>query len=157
MTKTRTRKHSSRHSSKIHTSKARTTFHSSNPISKIIITIVLVATLIVVITTICAPLFTTESRIKSEIENMAIDYYENHLYSPDVVNSSDDLLEKYHTQGFAPIPLRNLFLYDNQKNIDARDRIVEYCDENSTFIQFYIDPPYAKTSYHYKVTYSCNF
>lgn len=152
------------HSSHLHNSRYSTKHPSSLLAKKIILSVIAIATLIVVFAICCTFFLNPENQIKSRITSIATDYYENYFYDNFAnstefkqISNPDSVLERYRTSGFAPVALRDLLLYDNQKNIEHRDFLTKYCDENSTIVKFYIDPPYDRTSYHYDITYSCNF
>ena len=130
---------------------------SSSITRTITIAIIILAMIIVVTFIILTIVFSKENIIKSEINDIATDYYENHLYekyaSPD---GSTNNLNKYEENGINHIPLRQL-LYSNKDYKEKAESILKYCDENKTFIKYYPDSPFSKTSYHIEYTYSCNF
>ena len=147
-----------KHSSNLHSSKQRTLYSRPSRARKIILAIIPLAFITVIVAIFCALFFTPERITKSTISALATDYYENHFYnqlSLDEASTSD--LYKYETYGFAPVTLRQLLLYDNQKNADSAASILKYCDENTTTIRFFLDQPYGKTDYHVDYTYSCSF
>ena len=131
---------------------------------KIILSVIALASLIVIIASISILFLKPQNHTEALINKMATDYYENYFY-PNFSSSKgfqqitklDDAMAKYHDHGFSPVKLRQLLLYDNRKNDQYRKEVTKYCDENKTFIKFYIDPPYEKNSYHYEITYSCNY
>ena len=144
--------------------KCRTHRQSFSLVQKIILGIIAIASVTVIIASICAVLLQGKNRTEALINRMAVDYYENYFYPNfsstrgfQQITDIDDAMTKYHDYGFSPIRLRQLLLYDNRRNDKYRDEVTKYCDENKTFIKFYIDPPYEKTSYHYEITYSCNY
>ena len=144
--------------------KCRTHRQSFSLVQKIILGIIAIASVTVIIASICAVLLQGKNRTEALINRMAVDYYENYFYPNfsstrgfQQITDIDDAMAKYHDYGFSPIKLRQLLLYDNRRNDKYRDEVTKYCDENKTFIKFYIDPPYEKTSYHYEITYSCNY
>lgn len=153
-----------KYSSAIHNSNRYRANLSSPAIKKTILLVIMIASLVVAFSIIYTIFFNTEKVIKSKISALATDYYENYFYE-NLINSDkfkqiknlDTEMEKYHTDGLAPVSLSNLLLYDNQKNDEYRDYLTTYCDENATTIKFYMDPPYERTSYHYDINYSCNF
>lgn len=137
---------------------------SNSKIKITVLLVILIASLIVAFSIIYAIFFNTEKVIKSKISALATDYYENYFYENLIssdkfkqVKNLDSTMEKYHTSGLSPVSLSDLLLYDNQKNHEYRDYLTTYCDEDRTSIKFYMDPPYERTSYHYEITYSCNF
>ena len=131
---------------------------------KTILIVILIVSFVVIGGIICASFLNNEDLVKSKISSLANDYYENYFYNKllasekfQQIKDLDAAMEKYHTNGLSPITLNELFLYDNQKNASSRSYLTKYCDENSTFIKFYMDPPYERKSYHAEITYACNF
>ena len=136
----------------------------TNPTQKIILGVIAAASLVVVIGIIIALFFNNENMVKSKISALANDYYENYFYKNltssekfKKIKDLDAAMEKYHTNGLSPVTLRNLLLYDDQKNIEFSDYLTKYCDEKATTVKFYMDPPYNQKSYHTEITYACNF
>lgn len=144
--------------------KYRTHRQSFSLVQKIILGVIAIASITVIIASISAIVIKDQNTTEAIINRMAKDYYENYFY-PNFSSSKgfqqitdiDSTLAKYRDYGFTPIRLRQLLLYDNRKNDQYRKQVTKYCDENNTFIKYYIDPPYEKTSYHYEITYSCNY
>ena len=133
-------------------------------IKKTILFVILFAGVVVIFGMIYAIFFNHENVIKTKISALATDYYENYFYKKltsskkfTKIQDLDTAMEKYHTGGLTPVTLDNLLLYDNQKHEKERAYLTKYCDEDRTIVKFYMDPPYERTSYHYDITYSCNF
>lgn len=131
--------------------------------SKNAITIVIViAAILVFITVICSVLLNPERQVKLKFEALATNYYENIFYA-DLLKSDNfsgnpqKSLEKYNQTGLAPITLRQLILHDDAATKDTADYLLKYCDENETYVKFFPEPSYSKTSYRIEYTYSCNF
>ena len=152
---------SKKHSNPKNTSVCRAKFLNA---PKIVLTTIILTMIVVVIAIVCSFLLVKENVIKNKISALASDYYENYFY-PKFTSSSnyqkidnlDTTMAKYRDYGFSPISLRDLLLYDDQKNASERTFLTDNCDENKTFIKFYLEPPYDKASYHTEYTYSCNF
>lgn len=131
----------------------------------IIVLIVIMLTSITITVAFLFPIFfSAEKIVKDQINSMSKDYYENHLYKNLVQtkNSSDptvfeETMQKYQKNGFSMVHLRQLLLYDDKKNAPSSKLVTEYCDENKTYIKFYPEPPFERTSYRIEYTYSCNF
>ena len=145
-------------SSKIHSARNSISFHPT-PFAKKIIFIVIVLTFISTSTALFLSYYLTDERlVKSKISNLASDYYENFFYENSILNIPEEklstTLEKYSTTGFSIVTLRQLLLYDNEKQSDY---LLTYCDENSTYVKFYPITPYNQTSYRTEFTYSCDF
>ena len=152
------------YSSNLHTSKSRMPIYTYPFVKKIVLSIILIATIIVVVAAVTPLFYNKQKSVESQISSLATDYYENYFYknlssSEDFtkIEDLDSAMEKYRTHGFAAVTLRQLLLYDNQKNANYTDFLTKYCDENSTSVRFYPEPPYDKTSYHAEYTYSCAF
>ncbi len=130
---------------------------------RITIIVVIIIAMLIVIATIAINLFNTPERnVKSKIDDMISDYYENFFYKDVLNNISNEstrskTLEKYHDAGFSRVYFRQLFLYDNEKYANEAPLIQKYCDENASFVIYYPDPPYGQTNYHTKIYYSCEF
>ena len=137
--------------------------HQSNLAKKIVLIVILLAAITVIIGSILSTVLTTENQVKATIDSIASDYYENYFYetlysSPEFDRDNPGaILEEYQEKGLSTLALRDLLLYDDQRHYNDYDYLTKYCDINQTFIQFFPDPPYDKSSYHTKITYSCNF
>lgn len=130
---------------------------------QLITIIVIILCMLSVITAVIYNLFSKpENIVKAKISEISSDYYENYLYKNFNFEkySSEDLanfMQKYENVGLTTTTLRQLLLYDHQKNADVAPLLKKYCDENTTFIKFYPEQPYSKTSYRVEYTYSCEF
>ena len=131
---------------------------------KFALTVIGVSIFIVALTILSSILFSPERVTKNQISQLASEYYENYFYAklitanPSITTKElEEILGKYQTSGLAAIPLRQLLLYDNQKNAASAPKLEKYCDTNNTYMKFYPEPPYSKTSYHTEYFYSCNF
>ena len=144
-------------SSEIHASRTRFLSSSKTPAQKAIITVIILAMLTVIASLISSFLQSPEHRVKSTIAKLAADYYENYFYPDISTNDISSTLSKYTETGFSRTSLRQLLLYDNQKNAEYRDLITKYCDENSTYVQFFPTEPFGNTNYRIEYTYTCNF
>ena len=149
-----------KYSSKIHTSKTR--FLSSRQKSlaqKITLAIIIIAALAVITAVICSFVFDSERLTKAKISNLARDYYENHFYQNMTIDEDklSEEMSKYAETGFNSVSLRQIILStDNNHSADA-DFIRKYCDEKSTIVRFFPEPPFDKTSYRIEYSYSCDF
>ena len=125
-----------------------------------ILTVIVLAMLVVVLALLLMFFLKPERLVKSKIEAMSADYYENYFY-PNVTKdnsaSLEEIMKRYEIPGFAMVSLRQLLLYDNEKNADAAKTLTTYCDENTTYIQIFPEAPYGKTNYHINYHYSCTF
>lgn len=154
-----------KYSKKIHTVKTRLPKNSStNPMKKIIITVIILAFITVAIGVIFIPFSKPEYKINTKIPALASDYYENYFYEEllnlDQYSNESDLkkaMTKYEEKGFAIVTLRQLLLHHDEVSSEPLNYLKEYCDENATFVRFYPEYPYEKTSYHIDYNYSCDY
>ncbi len=128
----------------------------------ITLTVIIISMVIVVTATICSIVFKPEKVVKAKISKISADYYENFLYQSfdfDHASSEDyeNFIQRYEKTGLSTTTLRQLLLHDHQKNADIAPLLKKYCDEDTTFIRFYPEYPYSKTSYRVEYSYSCDF
>ena len=145
-----------KYSSHIH-SKTRFLSHSKTPAQKVTFIVIIIAIIVVAIALVCSLILNPEHTTKSTISKLATEYYEEYFY-PNI--STDDIsktMSKYANSGFSKIPLSQLLLYNNQQNASYQPSLTKYCDENTTYIQFFPTEPFGKTDYRIEYTYSCNF
>lgn len=103
------------------------------------------------------------SQVDTQLAALATTYYENYFYptleSSIHANSTASLsqtLSQYTDTGFARVPLRQILLHTTH-SAEATSTIRNLCDENSTFVHFFPEPPFTASSYHITYDYSCNF
>ena len=124
-----------------------------------ILTVIVLAMLTVILTVLLVNFSNPERIVKSKIEAIATDYYENY-YDPADYTTSDksaaELLSLYENTGLRA-PLRQLLLFDNRRHADSAAILREYCDESETYVKFYPYAPYGKTDYRVEYFYSCIF
>lgn len=129
---------------------------------KVIISIIVMAFIVIIIAVVSVFITKPENIVKSKIEALSSNYYENYLYE-NILNSDNfsgnitETLEKYTETGFSAITLRELLLNDTKKTADIAPFIKEYCDENKTTIKFYPESPFTRSSYRANYSYSCEF
>ena len=136
-----------------------------NSLIRIITLIIIISAIVLVIVAIIIlPFLKPENLVKSKIDTLTRDYYENVIYDDLVISaqqnqkeSFEEIMQKYELHGFSRIALRQLLLNDIDKNAEVAEFLRQYCDENKTFAQVFPEAPYSKSSYHIKYTYSCNF
>lgn len=106
--------------------------------------------------TVLATLSNTPERMtERRVAEFVADYYENYLHP--TLEVDDPGMTRYVEHGFAPITLRQLLLYDNQKNSEYADELTQYCDENSTLVWIFPYEPYGKKDYRVEYKWGCNF
>ena len=150
-----------KNSSKIHLARNSISFHPTPFAKKIIFITIILASILVIVTVIFSSYFTNEHLVKSKINSLANEYYENFFYNNSISNipenERESALGRYLESGFSTITLNHLLLYDDQKNKEYSDYLLGYCDGNLTYIKFYPLSPFNKTSYRAEFTYSCDF
>ena len=129
---------------------------------KIILGVIIITSLAVIIATASVLLSKPENTIKSKIEALASDYYENYLYqgildSPRFSGNIEETLGQYVDIGLSAVTLRELLLHDLEKSADSRPLIEKYCDSGKTTIKYFPEAPFSKTSYRTEYSYSCEF
>ena len=152
-------------SSALHTSKSRVGIFSLNtPARKIILAVIIMAFAAVIAAVVSSFLLKPERIVKSKLDSLASDYYENYYYekfaNSDQAKSIDNLdsaMSKYVESGFARVTLRQLILHDAETNQSTADYVLKYCDKEGTYVIFYPESPFSRTSYHTEFTYSCAF
>lgn len=145
-----------KYSSKIHLSRTRTSNNDTSFfVRKITFGIIIIAILYVSIYTICAFFLSPERLTKSQISTLATHYYEDYFYDTLTIDNPQ-VMEEYSTLGFSKISLRQLVLADQSHSVDTT-YLEKYCDDSSTFVQFFPTSPYGKSDYRTEFTYSCSF
>ena len=130
-----------------------------NPAKKIIITVITLVALAVVITLIHVWNFDTKYQVEAKIADLTTVYYEDYFY-PNIFSGNvnmSDVLGEFKDSGLTPVSLRQLILSNPSVSSSEAKFIRDYCDENSTSVQFFPEPPYEKDSYHAEFTYSCKY
>ena len=117
---------------------------------------------VIIITIVCANIFSPENQVKSRFSALATYYYENVFYEGLIHSSNfsgdpEKALQNYQDSGLPTISLRQFSLYDQTKASDDVKYLIKYCDENVTTVTLYPDPPYTQTSHHAEYKLSCNF
>ena len=126
---------------------------------KTIIAVIILAVVAVITLLVCKLVFNTEYELKTKISQLSSEYYEDYYY-PKISKSDKDLsklLEQYTETGFARVSLRQLILSNSKITSKEKNFLLDRCNQNSTFVQFFPESPYDKTSYRVEYTYSCKF
>lgn len=137
---------------------------SSPLVKKIVIGVIFAVFLVTGIYVVYHFYLTNENVTKYRLSELASDYYENYFYE-ELTNSEafkqngslETVMENYNKYGLPRIALKDLIVHGEQKTTPYAGYLTNRCDENDTFVKFYPDPPYEKTSYHFEYTYACNF
>lgn len=128
----------------------------------IIFTVIIVTIITVIVSIVIIPFLKPENIIKNDTETLASNYYENYFYekltsSKNFSGNAEKVLKKYKERGLAIVRFRQLTSYGSGKYPDKVKTIKDSCDENRSYVIFYPEPPYEKTSYHIDYSYACNF
>lgn len=134
-------------------------FHISR---RVAISVVALAMLIVVLSVFFSHITSPETQVKRKIEEISADYYENYYYDrlasyATEAKPLEDSLAHYAEKGFNKTTLRQLLLFDGERNSAAAPTLTHYCDENETYIKIYPVAPYGKKDYRIEYNYSCVF
>ena len=124
---------------------------------------VMVSVVMVGVSLFVALYFNSEAVAKRKFEELAKTYYEDYYYDKfmnDVdPEKKDTALSNSAKNGFHPVPLRQLLLYQNGKYSSYRGYFEKgdfNCDKNTTSATFYPVEPYGKTDYTVKYFYDCD-
>ena len=130
-----------------------------NPAQKIILVVIILAVLSVIVSTFYAFTVDNEQITKNKISDLASEYYEHYFYPSMSIDEDrlDEVMSRYTEIGINSTSLRQIILSTNNNRSATADFIRKYCDENSTIVKFFPEPPYTNTSYHTEYSYSCSF
>lgn len=130
---------------------------------KITIVCIIVAAVAVVASLFIGFFFNSERVAQRKLAELAKDYYENYYYDKFMQTIDDESLEeafgKNEERGFAPVYLRQLLLFDNERNTKYEKYFSTSgykCNKNETKIQIFPEAPYGKTNYKVEYVFSCN-
>lgn len=131
-------------------------------IRRVILTVIALAMMVVVLALLTAIFNKPEAVIKSKIEAIATDYYENYYYEKILDNTPSDMtmseaMERYLKRGFPVVSLRQLMLFDSRRHADAEAELYKYCDPDETTIQIYPAEPFGVKDYRVEYKYACIF
>ena len=131
-------------------------------VRRVIVAVIVILVVVVGVALASVLLLNPKRLATNKIEEMAKEYYEEFTYDGLVENvgTGDELreaMEKYTTRGFASVSLRQLLLYDNQKNLKDGGFLREMCDENTTSVKFYPEEPFDRHSYRIEYKLDCDF
>lgn len=104
--------------------------------------------------------FAPEKMAERALEEMARDYYENHIYEQIVepVMTDQEKLKLYSEFGLSPIRLRQLFSFENAKHDQKRELFEkkEYsCDTNESTVKFFPEEPFGRKNYRIVPSLTC--
>ena len=127
-----------------------------------ILVVIIMAMLAVILAVFSVYFFNSERVVKQKITDIATDYYENYYY-PQLVGTANEkasleqIMSHYTRAGFARVTLRQLLLFDSGRYSKSASTLTNYCDENTTYIQIFPEPPFGKSDYRIDYHYSCTF
>ena len=137
---------------------ARTLHHNNNRrtakatlAGKTIVLVIVVAVLAVLVALLISFLRNPERVAKSELEDMAKNYYENSFYAK---LTDKDVLENYKVSGLPDLTARQLILHDISKPSEVFEK---YCDKDTTRVKIFPEEPYGKTDYRIEYKYNCEY
>ena len=127
-----------------------------------ILVVIALAMMVVILAILTSVFNKPETIVKSKIETVASDYYENYYYEKVLDNtpsnvSMSDVLGQYTKSGVTTVSLRQLMLSDGWRHADAEAVLYNYCDPDETRVQFYPEEPFGKRDYRVEYKYACIF
>lgn len=136
----------------------------ATPLEKKLVFGCIAASVVAVIASLFIGVFFSPEKVAArKITYLAKDYYENYYYDKFVATIDKDFdksFEKYKDSGFAPVYLRQLLLFDNERDAKYEKyfNIQNYsCNKNTTTVKFFPVEPYGKKDYKIEYTFSCNY
>lgn len=106
--------------------------------------------------------FNPETVARRTLEKMGREYYEEYYYDKFMEAASEEVFEQkkaiFAETGLHPIPLRQLLLYQDERNAKYRsvfERAGFSCDKNRTNVKIIPKEPFTKTDYEIELELSC--
>lgn len=129
---------------------------------KVVLVVIPLAMMVVVLGLLTAIFNKPEAVIKSKIEAITADYYENYFYEKILDNAPsnmtmDEIMERYLKRGFTAVPLRQLMLFDGRRHAGAEVELYKYCDPDETTVQIHPVEPFGVKDYWVEYKYACIF
>ncbi len=127
---------------------------------KILVMILMVATLSVATALSVQAIFDPQRQAERKLDELATEYYSTYLY-PRLLGTNqnaEQVLSELEQPGTAMTYLRQILLYNNQAH---REDAVYFsnarysCDTNHTGVRFYPEPPYGPEDFHTEVFWEC--
>lgn len=123
---------------------------------------IIVSTAMVALSVYSIIVFDPEKTATRTLETMGREYYESYYYDRFMETISQDVFAEkmavFSETGFHPVPLRQLLLYQNEKNAKYRnvfDTDDFSCDKNNTTVKIIPKEPFSKTDYEIELNLSC--
>ncbi|MDO4759192.1 MAG: hypothetical protein Q4A30_00185 [Candidatus Saccharibacteria bacterium] len=127
----------------------------------------MVVSILVVFGSLAANYYFDDERVaKRELELMAKDYYENYFYEKFIKERADGVgtidlqanFEPYREQGLPLVRLRQLLLYNGEKQAERRGYFAKNnfsCDTNKTTVKLLPQTPYGRKDYRIEYEVYC--
>lgn len=119
---------------------------------KIILGVILIATIMVVVTVLIAYFSNPERLTKNEFGALASNYYEDYFYEK---ITDAKALEKYKETGLSVLTLRQLVLHE--PSLGGTENVEKYCDLNLSYAKIFPQEPYGKKDYRVEYKYVCDW
>jgi len=123
---------------------------------------VIISTIMVALSVFAVVYFNPETVAERTLEKMGREYYEDYYYDKFMGTISDEAfqekMEIFKETGLQPVPLRQLLLYQNEKNAGYRSVFEKKgfaCDKNQTMVKIIPKEPFGKTDYELEVALKC--
>jgi len=165
-TKTKTAKTSSQQIHRRPQVSTRKVFRPIAPKLRIFTIVLVVVCLVLVLSDLLATRYLAPDIMAVQtLEEIASDYYENYYYDKVIAQAPEgqslgETMAKFEKDGFAPVYLRHLLLFDNERNAgyaDFFDNSTYACDKNVTSIKITPHYPYGREDYTISYSMSCNY
>ena len=131
---------------------------------KITMTVIIVSAFLVLFSVVANNYFAPDKVAMRVLEKISRDYYENYYYDKFIaVNGATErqkIMDEFKESGFAPVLLRHLLLFDNERNKKYAgffETSSYACDKNSTSIKIIPVEPFGKKDYEISYSLSCNY
>ena len=119
---------------------------------KVILGVILVATIMVVVAILMAFFSDHERLAKNEFEALASNYYEDYFYEK---ITDAKALDKYKETGLSVLTLRQLVLHE--PSLGGTENVEKYCDLNLSYAKIFPQEPYGKKDYRVEYKYVCDW
>lgn len=129
---------------------------------RFITTGVAISTVMVALSVFVVVYYNPETVARRTLEKMGREYYEDYYYDKFMEAASEEVFEEkkevFAQTGLHPVPLRQLLLYQNEKNAKYRsvfEREGFSCDKNKTSVKIIPKEPFGKADYEIELELSC--
>ena len=129
---------------------------------RFITTGVIISAVMVALSVFAVVYFNPETVAERTLEKMGREYYEDYYYDKFMGTISEEAFQEkmaiFKETGLQPVPLRQLLLYQNEKNAEYRSVFEKKgfsCDKNQTVVKIIPKEPFGKTDYELKTDLKC--